>query len=1716
MAKSTSSFQQQQHQQQDSFVVASHSAAVDDSSAFSNLVATEPEVLVVHPPGDDTRVRRSDYVVRSHIETEISNVPQLSETGTNPQKKYDLQATGMYHSEGGWPRDCDATDPEHRLRHLRRTRKEANFLSTVRELASRSIPVLSSNNALDIYHSMWSDIVVEGRLGEGLHSTPSLDFLKLRYSSASLNSSRNMNNNSINNSNRNISGGNNHHHHSDKQNGVFGGDDGADLMHDTTAAAAAAGRGGHGGDEHDGDADADRSDGDHHLDDDDDDVEGDVDSEPNAASRNNSGVKSKSKSASNKRKHLRRERELAAKRAQQHVEDLQVACLAARTVGINATGVFRDAPRAFPADLLGGDVKDLVRTEQRRIQEQANLEASQEALQLATKAMLSRQLEVEDEDDDMSSMMTRQRSGGAVDGGGGDDSDNDGARDNVLARTQKNSSVSSSRKHDQNPSLQVPGSSSSFGSSGSNVKIGSDPLLASPQGGGGSGGSGGFAAAASFPAGSNRRVVLGPSATFSEPKVVSSLSWVTNLEIPHQQQQQRVFLSHASSSLAPSSIGGGGGGVAGGTTTTLAIALASVQNTPHLALLGSRAKSEVVRASKFFMSQFSSGSDAASARDVHVSGKTTTKPMAATVKNREAGAQNNSNRNDVTMCGVDLFPTSLIYDAAAPQAPLMRLKTASDLIQLEFSPRDAPLLASGSSDGTISLFDLRRGATRCLIVADVCNSTATVLSAVASASSSAAAPNVANLSPRLPSGYQHHHHHHNHHSSSSIGSASFRRNPLNPVCALRWVPSGTGARCTEFATADLSPVVRIWDTRFVSRGCLDTFNLNSGVARAAIQELEIKTKARDRRSGGNDDDEYDDDDYDYDEGIIGEEGRARKIGDYNVGDTGRSRQATDTSPDLLSSSSSPSYYHFSPVKAISIDVQTVSGRVYIGTTDGKVFAFSRKGRTDSDRLCGVFQVVPKEQTRYFTSTATSMFQISMASSSSLSSFSSTGIFSPDHNIQDQRQQQHQQQSHFLSLDVYVHIAAHPTLPRCFATATEWGVSVFADDLPDPVATLPASPHGVPTSIRWVPHCAALLCVSRLSGVVELWDVCVMLTSPVLMNSSSSAGGGAFDAGSLGSGSDQVYHRHRQDSSTAAGGGSQFILGGGSQPKASATIMEYSGPGGFFSSAHSSSTSATSHHQPHHHYSTSNTNIPKIVTEYGEQRKTATTNVNKFVTVTTATATPMSFPGAITGSGPSPPPPISSLRFSPDGSSLVAGLLDGSTTLLDVTIRDDENMVKAAEDIQMSPALLMPSSGTAAAAAAVAATGGGGGSPSPSSSSSFKYGSATSMVPQILGARALEFACFSRIVEKRGVQRTKRMLRLLQQSAPDVTTSSTLHYSARASSLHSKTEDESAASKTRETTQPHEPQQHEATASTTIPHFNANGIPSMTHDKLTLDMAKLSHHFQSLMASSADLSTTATTTLNEYNHPSSSAAPPPPFKSSDAAARVVMDRVSNLLYNPMMNSNDNSNRGNAVSIDYSSSGNNNNANAYTSASLSSAASPVSSKSRLRPLSAPLAEDHAAVQQLARAVETGAALPPENIDPVTGAPIESSSIHGRGARRWSTVRRHLMPKAKSDAERELDQYRNGGAGGVRSSSPPFSYSPFSHLQQPSGVFVPADEQLSGLAKFGQNTQAEFSRRDDERGATTGAAASSATPIFIPRRPRATAFKLDDNNTNDKSEL
>ncbi|KAH8343365.1 hypothetical protein KR059_008988, partial [Drosophila kikkawai] len=115
------------------------------------------ELMVsIHPSGK----QRLKYILRNPIamSTQLSNQTALSVMETE-NVTYDER--GLYHYEGGWPKEVNPLDEEQTQRHRKKVERDDSWGEQVLEMIKKMMGVVEQNNALNIYQNFFADLPPE-------------------------------------------------------------------------------------------------------------------------------------------------------------------------------------------------------------------------------------------------------------------------------------------------------------------------------------------------------------------------------------------------------------------------------------------------------------------------------------------------------------------------------------------------------------------------------------------------------------------------------------------------------------------------------------------------------------------------------------------------------------------------------------------------------------------------------------------------------------------------------------------------------------------------------------------------------------------------------------------------------------------------------------------------------------------------------------------------------------------------------------------------------------------------------------------------------------------------------------------------------------------------------------------------------------------------------------------------------------------------------------------------------------------------------------------------------------------------------------------------------------------------------------------------------------------------------------------------------------------
>ncbi|KAJ3337869.1 Dynein intermediate chain 2, axonemal [Kappamyces sp. JEL0680] len=97
-----------------------------------------------------------NYVERNPSHTEVQATPDKSEHEVNTES-YVVNSCGILHTQGGWPKDVDATDVEHTIRFRKKIEKDEEYMRVIKNLGESMEHTIKQNNAIDIYQEYFPD-----------------------------------------------------------------------------------------------------------------------------------------------------------------------------------------------------------------------------------------------------------------------------------------------------------------------------------------------------------------------------------------------------------------------------------------------------------------------------------------------------------------------------------------------------------------------------------------------------------------------------------------------------------------------------------------------------------------------------------------------------------------------------------------------------------------------------------------------------------------------------------------------------------------------------------------------------------------------------------------------------------------------------------------------------------------------------------------------------------------------------------------------------------------------------------------------------------------------------------------------------------------------------------------------------------------------------------------------------------------------------------------------------------------------------------------------------------------------------------------------------------------------------------------------------------------------------------------------------------------------
>ena len=99
---------------------------------------------------------QEQYMEKNPSGIEMDCVPMLSEHSANTLIK-EYKDRGMVHQEGGWPKDIDPTEPDQKIRYIKKAEKDEDYIKTMDKCVADIEHSMRQNAAVDIYEDYFGD-----------------------------------------------------------------------------------------------------------------------------------------------------------------------------------------------------------------------------------------------------------------------------------------------------------------------------------------------------------------------------------------------------------------------------------------------------------------------------------------------------------------------------------------------------------------------------------------------------------------------------------------------------------------------------------------------------------------------------------------------------------------------------------------------------------------------------------------------------------------------------------------------------------------------------------------------------------------------------------------------------------------------------------------------------------------------------------------------------------------------------------------------------------------------------------------------------------------------------------------------------------------------------------------------------------------------------------------------------------------------------------------------------------------------------------------------------------------------------------------------------------------------------------------------------------------------------------------------------------------------
>lgn len=106
--------------------------------------------------------QQTNYVMLNPTKHVLDNIPATSEHSVNTER-VNTQSKAMKHTQGGWPKECDPTEPADTQKYRRKLEKDPNFGygPSVSSTSKGAIECIRQNNQNDMFEEYFAGEVPE-------------------------------------------------------------------------------------------------------------------------------------------------------------------------------------------------------------------------------------------------------------------------------------------------------------------------------------------------------------------------------------------------------------------------------------------------------------------------------------------------------------------------------------------------------------------------------------------------------------------------------------------------------------------------------------------------------------------------------------------------------------------------------------------------------------------------------------------------------------------------------------------------------------------------------------------------------------------------------------------------------------------------------------------------------------------------------------------------------------------------------------------------------------------------------------------------------------------------------------------------------------------------------------------------------------------------------------------------------------------------------------------------------------------------------------------------------------------------------------------------------------------------------------------------------------------------------------------------------------------